>query len=217
MGIYPGDGLPLAAHSRFPALPTSTPDPFSSPNPEPEAIPSSDITRWFADEVRPHESHLKRWLKSKCPWLPDVDDVVQEALLRLWKRKQRRDAAPIRSPRSALFAIAHNAAIDLQRHAAVRKTDPVADIDGLRVLDGGAGVTESVAAREELEFLAAAFQKLPDRCRQVMTLTKIYGLTEREVGERLGLADSTVRTHIVRGLKHCGDYLREHGIERGSR
>jgi RNA polymerase sigma-70 factor (ECF subfamily) len=71
-----------------------------------------------------------------------------------------------------------------------------------------------VNARQELEFFAAALRNLPDRCRQVVTLTKIYGLTEREVAERLGVSENTVRTQVVRGMERCTNYLRERGVIR---
>ena len=186
-----------------------TPDPRSQYSTLPEA------EQWFAAEVQPHHAGLRAWLRGKFPWLSDVDDVVQDSLLRLWKRRQQPAAAPIKSPKATLYAIARNAAIDRHRHQLVAKTDGVADLQGLPVFIDEAGVEQTVAAREELDFLAAALRELPDRGRQVMTLTKIYGQTEREVAERLGISESTVRTHIVRGMKHCADYLRERGIERG--
>jgi RNA polymerase sigma factor (sigma-70 family) len=86
-----------------------------------------------------------------------------------------------------------------------------------RILDEGANVIQIVTARQELEILADALRDLPDRCRQVLTLTKIYGLSEREVAERLGISENTVRTHVVRGMERCTDYLRARGISRGKR
>ena len=87
----------------------------------------------------------------------------------------------------------------------------------LSVLDQGADVVETVVARQELEFLTEAVRGLPDRCRQVVTLAKIYGLSEREIAERLGISENTVRTHVVRGMERCTDYLRARGITRGQR
>lgn len=60
---------------------------------------------------------------------------------------------------------------------------------------------------------SSAYQ-LPTRCQQVLTLTKVYGMTEREVAERLGISEHTVRTHVVRGIERCADYFRERGITR---
>jgi RNA polymerase sigma-70 factor (ECF subfamily) len=168
-------------------------------------------------EVQPHESALKAWLRVRFPHLPDLEDIMQVAFLRLWRRQSRPASPPVRFPKAALFAIARNAAIDEVRHQAVARTDSVAEIDALAVLDEGTDVVQVVNARQELEFLADALRLLPTRCRQVMTLTKIYGFTEQQVADRLGISANTVRTHVVRGMEHCTSYLRRHGVTRHSR
>ena len=165
--------------------------------------------------MQSHQPSLKSWLRSRFPWLSEVDDIAQESVFRLWRRQTREDAVPLKSCKAALFSIARNAVVDLARHRAVAKTDSVAEMEQLPVLDGGASVVQIVIARQELEFLADALRGLPDRCRQVLTLTKIYGLSEREVAERLGISENTVRTHVVRGMERCTDYLRSRGINRG--
>lgn len=185
-----------------------------TPVPEPNPGVDQRCARWFVDEVQPHESALKSWLRSRFPWLLEVDDIAQEAAVRLWRRHRNPVGAPIKSPKAALFVIARNAAIDVARHQAVIKMQSVTETEHLSVLDERADVGAIVNARQELEFFAAALRNLPDRCRQVITLTKIYGLTEREVAERLGVSENTVRTQVVRGMERCTNYLRERGVIR---
>ncbi len=144
-----------------------------------------------------------------------MDDIAQEAAFRLWRRQAEPNVAPIRSPKAALFSIARNAVVDLARRRAAANTDSVAEIEQISVLDEGADVVQTVAARQELELLAEALRELPARCRQVVTLAKVYGMTEREVAERLGVAETTVRTQIVRGMERCTNYLRRRGVMRG--
>lgn len=188
------------------------PSPHEPANPQ-----AADNHRWFTEQVYHHESPLRAWLRGRFPWVLDVDDVVQESFLRLWRRRQRTDVPPIQSPKALLFATARNMAIDQRRHQAVAKTDSVADLAPMPVLDNHAPIEQTIAAREELEFLAEAIRRLPDRCRQVLTLAKIYGMTEREVAEKLGVSESTVRTHVEKGLKDVAVYLRRRGVERKSR
>jgi RNA polymerase sigma factor (sigma-70 family) len=171
----------------------------------------------LATEMQTHQRPLKSWLRSRFPWLVEVDDIAQEAVFRLWRRQKKEGATPLKSPKAALFSIARNAVVDLARHRAVAKTDCVAEMGELHVLDEGADVIQTVTARQELEFFADALRSLPDRCRQVLTLTKIYGLSEREVAERLGISENTVRTQVVRGMERCVNYLRAQGITRGKR
>jgi RNA polymerase sigma-70 factor (ECF subfamily) len=146
--------------------------------------------------------------------LRDVDNIAQEAVFRLWKRTRQVNRPTIKSPKAALYTIARNAAIDEARRNSIAPMNDVADPAPLSVLDG-MDVVAVVCARQELEFLADALRELPARCRQVVTLTKIHGHTEREVAERLGISESTVRTQVVRGMEHCVEYLRRHGVKRG--
>ena len=179
-----------------------------------EPTPSAEQTRWFVTEVHPHASALKAWLRARFPRLPDVEDIAQVAFLRLWRRQSQPDSERPRSPKAVLFAIARNAALDEVRHQTVVRTEAVAETGELHVLEGGPDVRETVSARQELEFLADALRDLPARCRQVITLAKIYGLTEKQVAEQLGISENTVRTHVVRGMERCTEYLRQHGVKR---
>jgi RNA polymerase sigma-70 factor (ECF subfamily) len=185
----------------------------SSAAPDPTPPADQAIARWFAEEVQPHEAALKSWLRARFPWLLDVDDVAQESIFRLWRRQARTAGAPLRSPKAALFAIARNAAVDAARREAVVGMVSMPDMERLPVMDK-TDVAEAVSVRQELDFLAEAVRGLPARCRQVVTLTKIYGYSEREVAERLGISENTVRTQVVRGMERCTEYLRRRGVSR---
>jgi RNA polymerase sigma-70 factor (ECF subfamily) len=44
-----------------------------------------------------------------------------------------------------------------------------------------------------------------------VTLRKIYGLSQREVAERLGVSEHTVEAQGGIGLRKCIEYFRRHG------
>ena len=44
-----------------------------------------------------------------------------------------------------------------------------------------AGIPEELAHSEDLHLLVKAIHQLPPRCREVITLRKIYGLSQKEV------------------------------------
>jgi len=77
--------------------------------PTSEPIPCTDQTRWFAEEVLPHEPPLRSYLRQSLPSLADVDDLVQDCFARMMRA---RNTGTIRSPRPLLFAIARNAVRD---------------------------------------------------------------------------------------------------------
>ncbi|MGH8016702.1 MAG: RNA polymerase sigma factor [Opitutaceae bacterium] len=179
------------------------------PNAPGESL-SVDQTRWFADEVQPHESSLRSYLKGSFPTVRDVDDVVQESYLRLWKA---RTAHPIQCARAFLFGIARRLAVDVIRKE--RRTtahNVVMDFGALSVLEEKADAAETVSAQQEIALLAEAIHSLPARCREIMILRKLDRLSHREITQRLGVSASTVETQILRGMEKCTRYLRSRGV-----
>jgi hypothetical protein len=49
--------------------------------------PNAEHARWFAEEVRPHEAGIRAWLRLRFPALNDVDDVIHDAYIRLFRAK----------------------------------------------------------------------------------------------------------------------------------
>ncbi|WP_414664797.1 RNA polymerase sigma factor [Horticoccus sp. 23ND18S-11] len=159
---------------------------------------------WFAAHVQPHEAMLRAWLAQGFGPRLAVDDVVQEAFLRLLRARQ---SGELQSPKAFLFAIARNLALDQLRRHAVSRTDSLVETDLSNVLDDHASIPDTVAREQERALLTEAIQSLPDRCRQVMTLRLVYSLSQRVIGEKLGISDRTVAAQLAIGTKKCTDYM----------
>jgi RNA polymerase sigma factor (sigma-70 family) len=170
-----------------------------------------DQTRWFRDEVHAHDGQLKSYLRSSFPGVRDVEDVVQESYLKIWRTRLAR---PIRSTKSFLFQVARNVAIDRIRRLKVSPEVACPDFVRLSVPDDRPGVVESACTQDELDLLARAIDALPDRCREVMVLRQIKGLSQKEIAEQLGLSVLTVQTYVVRGLRRLEEHFRRRGVER---
>lgn len=172
------------------------------------SLPPSDQARWFSDEVQPHDAALRSWLRARFPAVLDPDDLVQECYVRLLKSHQ---TGPIACPKAFLFVTARNLALNRLRHQRHENLDTLAEIDSSGVYDEAAGVSEAVTRSEDFQILTQAIQSLPDRCRQIMTLRKIYGLSQREVAARLGISEHTVEAQGSIGLRKCIEFFREKG------
>lgn len=171
-----------------------------------------ETARWFEDEVRPHESELRAYLRATFSGHIDIDDLVQETYARLL---QAREQAPVRSPKAYLFATARNAAFDFFRRRKIVAIDGIAEIDLLPVLEDRPGVAEAVCHDQELQLLAEAIQSLPERCRRVLTLRKLHGLSHREIAQQLGIAENTVNAQVAIGVLRLRDHLRTRGVGKG--
>lgn len=168
----------------------------------------------FAEEIQSHEPSLCAYLRLRFPWLPDVDEIAHEAVIRMWHWRSRSNGGKLKSPRAVLYSIARNLAFDLGRRRAVAEINSVAEIEHLSVLDEHSDIAEIVSTHQELEFLAEALRNLPDGCRQVLTLSKMHGYKPREIAARLGISVHTVRAQTAKGMRRCAEYLRHRGVSR---
>jgi RNA polymerase sigma-70 factor (ECF subfamily) len=165
--------------------------------------------RWFTEEVLPHEPALRAWLVGQFGRGCEVDDLVQETYARILR------AATAPRPGAAkafLFATARNLAVDQIRHQRVIPFEPIAELPDSHVMDDKPGIGETVSRRQELELLTAAIQSLPERCRQVLTLRKIYGLSQKEIAAQLGISEHTVEAQVGIGVRRCAEYLARFGL-----
>ena len=124
--------------------------------------------------------------------LEDAEDIVQEAFRRTVKSLDRFDTA--RSFKSWFFTILRN----------VARTKAAAEGGGLfqaleeTVPDLQPSPLEQVERLQLQARVDVELERLPDMQRACFRLCVLEGLTSVEVGEALGLADATVRTHVYR-------------------
>jgi RNA polymerase sigma-70 factor (ECF subfamily) len=148
-------------------------------------------------------------LHARYPTLTDVDDLVQEAYIRVL---QAQTHAPISSVKAFLFTTARNLVVDHFRRCQLASIDPIAEISELTVLEDKPGISETISHQQELEILTQAIQSLPERCRQVLTLRKIYGLSQKEIAAQLGISVHTVEAQVGNGVRRCTEFLARHGL-----
>lgn len=171
--------------------------------------PQSEQSRWFSEEVAPHEPSLRAYLRSSFPDVRDVDDVVQTSYLRVWRK---RAAAPIQSARAFLFTVARHLALDTLRHNRRSPIESVANLAGVDVLDECPSASASASRAERIQLLVQAIDALPARCREVVILRKLKFLPQRDVALRLGISENGVEVQLTRGLARCRAYLKKRGV-----
>lgn len=141
----------------------------------------------------------------------DIDDLVQETFLRLLRMRTK---VPIFHPRALLLGIARNAALDLFRRKQTAQTNPLGENAWSDVPDNGPGIREIVSLRQENHLLEEAIRNLPERCRDVLVLRRLEGLSQKEAAARLNLSVKTVDNQLARALKRCTDYMAKRGVAR---
>ncbi|MGN6124404.1 MAG: RNA polymerase sigma factor [Sphingomonas oligoaromativorans] len=163
------------------------------------ALPFDDRAQWLADCILPHERALRDWLARSAFLSGDrIDDLVQETYAVL---AQRADVASIRNPRSYAFQVAKSILLqDLRRSRVVA----IGSVTDLEMLDQPADMPspeQQAIGRDELARVATAIAAMPRQTRRAFQLRRVEGLSQRDVAAALGLSESTVEKHIVRGIK----------------
>jgi RNA polymerase sigma-70 factor (ECF subfamily) len=124
----------------------------------------------------------------------DAEDVVQEAMLRVWTHAPRWQ--PLAAFRTWLTRIVVNLCLDRKR----RK--PWVDIDAAgEIADPAPGIPEVAEQHERERALNAAIGELPERQRTAVVLTYSEGMTNAQVAEVLDTSVSAVETLLIRGKK----------------
>jgi RNA polymerase sigma factor (sigma-70 family) len=173
-------------------------------------VPAVEHESWFKEQVHVHDGQLKSWLRGQFPTVrQEVDDVVQESYLRLWRRQA---AKPIKSVKAFLFKAARNVAIDFLRRNKRSPLDPMGTFAAAHVIDEAPDAAALLTVQEKYALLAEAMATLPDRCYEVIILHKFKGLSQREVAIRMGISEHTVANQVQKAIERCEAHLRAHGV-----
>lgn len=167
---------------------------------------AESLDEWFVRAVLPHEAALTRYLQRH--WrgpAAEVSDLRQEALTRVYAaaRKERPTHA-----KSFLFTTARRLILDHVRRGRVVEIEAVMDLEQLTVSVDEVWLDAQISARQELKILQRALDALPGKCRDVVELRRVYGFSQRETAERLGLTEAAVEGHIQRGVRRLAEALR---------
>jgi RNA polymerase sigma factor (sigma-70 family) len=171
--------------------------------------PASPQSRWFTEEVQPHEPALRAYLHRRFPEARDVDDLVQESYLRVLRA---RETGPIASAKAYLFTTARHLALALFRRPKIFSHIPVTDPAASGIIQEGADVIEQVSTTQEVALLLDAIDALPNRCREIFILRKLQSLSQKEIAAQLGLSEQTVQVQVGRGARKCAEFLRRRGV-----
>jgi RNA polymerase sigma-70 factor (ECF subfamily) len=155
-----------------------------------------------ASLFREQHGPLVAYLTSRLHSVQEAKEVAQEAFLRLLQLPWNSSSG--RLVRSYLFKTAKHLAIDRLRHQRVHRS---AEQRQLLELPGAGAETgdpiEQLIAREHAEALLGFLQELPAKCRQVIELHRLQGLSQQEVGGRLSLSDRMVRRYLTYAMVYC--------------
>ncbi len=168
----------------------------------------SDAKAWFVREVLPLEPALMQFFRRSWRNKADVEDMCHDVYVRVYEAACKEIPNPARP---FVFATARNLLINRVRREHIVSIDAVADLDALGIALDEPGPDRSAMARQDLQRLQDALDKLPPRCREAVVLRKIEGLGRREIAGRMGIAEATVAEYLAIGIDTLADLLHGEG------
>jgi RNA polymerase sigma-70 factor (family 1) len=130
-------------------------------------------------------------------YLQDVDtaeDVVQDCFVNILEREYTE--GQLKNMKSYLYTAVRNNCISL-----LRKQKNIDTNITPQDLDGEISDDEAVERSVNEANLWTAVDTLPERCREVLLMSKRDNMKYREIAEELGISEKTVENQIGKALK----------------
>lgn len=134
----------------------------------------------------------------------EAEEVVQEVFMYVWERHEIIDETTA-SP-AYLYRAARNGALNrIRRHRVEQRWRGKEAAQASEYADETA--SRDVEYDELVEAVQQAIERLPERCRQVYTLSRQEHLTYREIAETLDVSVKTVEAHMTRAFRRLHEML----------
>jgi len=132
---------------------------------------------------------LFAYIRARARSTQDAEDILQDVFVKVHRRIGSIDEEAHLA--SWLYRVTHNTIIDHYRR---KQLLPTPEVPPAVADDAGPVAEERLAP-----FVRDLLQELPGTYREALTLTELEGLTQAEMGRRLGLTSSGAKSRVQRG------------------
>lgn len=129
----------------------------------------------------------------------DALDILHEGYIKVFRNIGR--YKPGTSLYSWIRSIMVNTAIDYYRKAVRRRTEDLETVYDLSISD------PDIISKLATEDLLEAVQQLTPSYRTVFNMYVVEGYSHKEIGDELGISESTSRSNLVKARKKLQEYL----------
>jgi RNA polymerase sigma-70 factor, ECF subfamily len=144
---------------------------------------------------------LYRFIRRRVADEATAEDLLQDVFLKIHQHKSL--LKDVRRLESWIYQITRNLIIDHYRS----HRQPMTSLDAGEVLDLLEDLPDDDIVGELLPCVRAMVLSLPDQDRQALILTEYQGLTQKELGERLGLSFSGAKSRVQRAREKLRQML----------
>lgn len=167
-------------------------------------IDDAALNAWFCGHVLPLEPALTSFIRQNWRIADDVVELRQDIYERVLVGS--RDELPTNA-KAFVFTVARNHLINQAVRARIVSFELVADLESEMPVNDLLSTERHLDARDQLRRARDGLDALPPRCREVVRLRKIEGLSTKEVAERLGVGLDTVERQLTMGMRALVDFM----------
>jgi RNA polymerase sigma-70 factor (family 1) len=154
-----------------------------------------------------HEGGLEKYVFFITRSREITEEIIQDIFVAIWQKREQLPA--LTSFRSYLYTIARNRVISYLRSLKTRYK--IVELNDTTPGNSQADTDHRVLYSQYYKMVLDAIELLPDRRREVFTLSLEEDLTLDEMAQRLGLSKSTIKQHLYSASAFVREYLQKHG------
>ncbi|WP_158796241.1 RNA polymerase sigma factor [Pedobacter sp. L105] len=140
-----------------------------------------------------------RFLKDRA----QSEEIVQETFISLWLSREKLDADG--NIWLYLFVIAKRLSLNTLRQ--ICKSTDLAEKLFHSVAEGHNNTEEEIFVRDLEQYAERIIEKLPRQQKLVFKLSRVDGLSYKEIAEQHNISPNTVKNHMVEALKTLRSHL----------
>lgn len=124
----------------------------------------------------------------------EAEEIVQQVISKLWEQREKIDS--IENLQSYLFRSVRNLCINIINHQKIEdkyKSEAWIELKNLEIQS-----VETESTEEQEKKLTHAIEQLPERCKEVLVMSKFEKMRNKEIAECLEVSVKAVEASITR-------------------
>lgn len=168
----------------------------------------------FEYAFRKYAPRLEAFARKYTEDTSEAEDIVQEAFLKLWERRELLESISLSS---FLFMLVRNHSLNFLKHKQVsdavqQRLPDTETAERLYMKDFVPDPSVCLQQKELSDSIDQIMEELPPKCKEVFLLSRLKGLKNREIAVRLNITEKVVEKHISRALKRFREGLQRYTL-----
>lgn len=135
------------------------------------------------------------------------EEIVQEVFLALWLNKEKLDE----NGNMWLYLYVLTKRLCLNRLRNIKRSKDSFEHLMLKIEKASESTQDAILIADLEKHVNQVVSSLPERQKEVFKLSRLEGLSHKEISEELGISTNTVKNHIVEALKTLKKSLSQSG------